>query len=53
MSSLTSCQGNGIADLTLQAINSLRSESAFELLWQKTVQQADVLEIAQPSLPRK
>ena len=53
MSSLTSCQGNGIADLTLQAINSLRSESKFELLWQKTVQQADVLEITQPSLPRK
>ena len=53
MSSLTSCQGNGIADLTLQAINSLRSESAFELLWQKTVQQADVLEIAQPYLPLK
>ena len=53
MSSLTSCQRNGIADLTLQAINSLRSESEFELLWQKTVQQADVLEITQPSLPRK
>ena len=39
--------------MTLQTINSLRSESEFELLWQKTVQQAKVLEITQPSLPRK
>ena len=29
--SLTSCQGKEIADLTLQTINSLRSESEFEL----------------------
>ena len=40
-SSPTSCQGKGIADLTLQTINSLRSK------------QADVLEVTQPSLPRK
>ena len=39
--------------MTLQTINSLRSESEFELLWQKTVQQAEVLEITQPSLPHK
>ena len=52
-SSLTSCQENEIVDLTLQTINSLRSESKFELLWQKTVQQAEVLEITRPSLPRK
>ena len=51
-SSFTSCQGKEIADLTLQTVNSLRSESEFELLWQKTVQQAEVLEITQPSLPR-
>ena len=37
-SSLISCQGKEIADLTLQTINSLRSESEFELLWQKTLQ---------------
>ena len=52
-SSLTSCPGKEIADLTLQTINSLQSESEFEFLWQKTVQQAEVLEITQPSLPRK
>ena len=52
-SSLSSCQGKEIADLMQQTINSLRSESEFELLWQKTVQQAEVLEITQPSLPRK
>ena len=40
-SSLTSCQGKEIADLTLQTINSLRSK------------QAEVLEVTQPSLPRK
>ena len=40
-SSLTSCQGKEIAELTLQTINS--SENEFELLWQKTVQQAVVL----------
>ena len=40
-SSLTSCQRKEIADLTLQTINSLRSK------------QAEVLEITQPSLPRK
>ena len=39
--------------MTLQTINSLRSESEFELLWQKTVQQAEVLEITQPSLSHK
>ena len=39
--------------MTLQTINSLRSESEFELFWQKTVQQAEVLEITQPSLPSK
>ena len=50
-SSLTSCQGKEIGDLTLQKINSLLSESKFELLWQKTVQQAVVLEITKPSLP--
>ena len=45
--------GKKTADLTLQTINSLRSESEFELLWQKTVQQAEVLEITQPSLSHK
>ena len=30
--SLTSCREKDIVDLTLQAINSLRSESKFELL---------------------
>ena len=39
--------------MTLQAINSLRSETPIELLWQKAVQQAEVLGITQPSLPRK
>ena len=39
--------------MTLQTINSLRSESEFELLWQKTVQQVEVLEITQPSLSHK
>ena len=45
--------GKKTADLTLQTINSLRSESEFELLWQKTVQQVEVLEITQPSLSHK
>ena len=49
-SSLTSCQGKEIADLTLKTINSLRSKSEFELLRQKTLQQAEVLEITQASL---
>ena len=40
-SSLTSCQGKEIADLTLQTINSLQSK------------QAEVLEVTQLSLPRK
>ena len=40
-SALTSCQREEIADLTLQTITSLRSK------------QAEVLEVAQPSLPRK
>ena len=40
-SSLTSCKGKEIADLTLQTINSLRSK------------QAEALEVTQPSLPRK
>ena len=34
-SSLTSCQGKEIADLTLQTINSLQSKSKFEILLQK------------------
>ena len=38
---VTSCQRKEIADLTLQTINSLRSK------------QAEVLEVTQPSLPRK
>ena len=38
---LTSCQGKEIVDLTLQTINSLRSK------------QVEVLEVTQPSLPRK
>ena len=52
-SSFTSCQEKEIADLTLQTIYSLQSESEIELLWQKTIQQADVLQITQPSLPHK
>ena len=40
-SSLTFCQGKEIADLTLQTINSLQPK------------QAEVLEVTQPSLPRK
>ena len=36
-SSLTSCQEKKNTDLTLQTINSLRSESEFKLLWQKTI----------------
>ena len=32
-SSLTSFQGKGIANFTLQTINSLQSESEFELFW--------------------
>ena len=52
-SSLTSCQGKEIADLTLQTINSLQSKSKFEILLQKMVQQEAVLEIPQSSLPLK
>ena len=52
MSSLTSCQGKEIADLTLQTTNPLRSESEFELPQQKTVQ-AQALEITQLPLPSK
>ena len=52
-SSLTSCQGKEIADLTLQTINSLLSKSKFEILLQKMVQQEAVLEIPQSSLPLK
>ena len=50
---LTSFQGKESADLTLKTINTLRWESEFEILWQKTAQQAAVLEITQPSLPLK
>ena len=52
-SSLTSCEGEEIAGLTMQTKNSLPSESEFELLWQKMVQQTEILEITQPSLLRK
>ena len=52
-SSLTSCQGKEIADLTLQIINSLQSKSKFEILLQKMVQQEAVLEIPHSSLPLK
>ena len=48
-----SSQKKEIADLTLQTMYSLQSESELEILWQKTIQQAEVLEITQPSLPRK
>ena len=51
--SLTSCLVKEIADLALQTINSLRSESEVQLLWKKTVQRSEVLEITQSSLPRK
>ena len=46
-------QKSSLADLKLQTINSLWSESEFELPWQKTVQQTEVLEITQLFLPRK
>ena len=44
---LASCWGKEIADLTLQTINSLQSENELELLSQKTVQQAEVLQVTQ------
>ena len=37
----------------MQTKKSLPSESEFELLWQKMVQQTEILEITQPSLLRK
>ena len=42
---LTSCQGKEIVDMILETINLLRTEGKIELLLQKTVHQAEVLEI--------
>ena len=45
--------GKEIADFTLQTIIFLLSQGEFELHWQKTVQQAEVIKIIQSCLPRK
>ena len=39
--------------MILKTINSLQSESQFEFLWQKIVQQADLLEMTPLYLPGK
>ena len=52
LSTLTAAEGQRQANLTVMTLESIRSESMFDLLWDRVVQLAHKLEVDSPTLPR-
>jgi hypothetical protein len=52
-SEMSAAQAQGIARMTIQTLECIRSDSAFELFWAKTCRNADVVGVSKPALPRK
>ena len=49
---LTAAEGQELANLTIRTLQSIQTESMFNLFWGKVVQLANKLEIDPPILPR-
>ena len=39
--------------MTVQALNSIRSETNYKLFWKKVTHLAEKLEVSEPALPRQ
>ena len=48
---LSAAEGQKVARMTLQTLQSLRSEENFKLFWAKVTKMSDDLEVNEPLLP--
>ena len=49
---ISAAEGQKVAGLTVKTLQSLRTDSNFQLFWEKTTREANQLEVNEPSLPR-
>lgn len=49
---ISAAEGQKAASLTVKILQSLRTDSCFQLFWENTTREADQLEVNEPSLPR-
>jgi len=50
---ISAVDGQKVAGLTVKTLQSLRTESNFQLFWEKTVKEADRLKVNKPILPQR
>ena len=50
---ISAAESQKVAGLTKKTLQSLRTDSNFQLFWEKITREADQLEINEPSLPRR
>lgn len=50
---ISAAQGQSVAKLTVTTLRKIRNDNSFELFWQKVVNRANSLSVADPQLPRK
>ena len=49
---ISAAEGQTIAGLIVKTLQSLRTNSNFQLFWETTTREADQLKVNEPSLPR-
>ena len=50
---ISAAEGQKIAGLTVKTLQSLRTDSNFQLFWEKITREADQQQVNEPSLPRR
>ena len=50
---ISAAQGQEVAKLTVQTLQKIRSEDAFDLFWKKVGIKANSIELSEPQLPRR
>ena len=51
--SLSSIDGHAVAMLTIETLRGLRTDSNFDLLWEKVDKARDQIDVGDPQLPRR
>ena len=52
-STISAPEGQRVAQLTVTVLENMRTSEAFSLLWESFKRKSSVLEIEEPSLPRR
>ena len=51
--SLSSIEGHAVAMLTIETLRGLRTDSNFDLFWEKVDKARDQIDVGDPQLPRR